>query len=64
MPGFGPLMTLSEVPRGVARGGPHEMDGNPLYVSTGVGMERRQAPQVRLFSRPSVGVLELADASS
>jgi predicted MPP superfamily phosphohydrolase len=62
VPGFGPLMTMSEVPRDVARGGLHWIDGNPIYVSPGVGMERRQAPQVRLFARPSVGVLELVDA--
>jgi predicted MPP superfamily phosphohydrolase len=62
VPGFGPLMTMSEVPRDVARGGLHRLMGNPIYVSPGVGMERRQAPQVRLFARPSVGVLELVDA--
>lgn len=59
VPGFGPLITLSQVPRDVARGGLHELDGNRLYVSTGVGMERGQAPQVRLFSRPSIAVLTL-----
>jgi predicted MPP superfamily phosphohydrolase len=62
VPGFGPLMTMSEVSRDAARGGLHRVHGNLTYVSTGVGMERRQAPQVRLFARPSVGVLELVDA--
>jgi len=60
VPGFGPLMTATRVPRHVAAGGLHEIDGNPIYVGTGVGLERGQAPQLRLFCRPSVGVLDLA----
>jgi predicted MPP superfamily phosphohydrolase len=59
VPGFGPLATLSEVPRQVGAGGLHEVEGNRIYVSTGVGMERGQAPQIRFFVPPSVGVLEL-----
>jgi predicted MPP superfamily phosphohydrolase len=39
----------------------HEIDGNAIYVSNGVGLERAQAPQVRLFSTPSVGVISLVD---
>jgi uncharacterized protein len=61
LPGIGPLITMSDVPRSVARGGLHEIDGNPIYVSNGVGLERAAAPQVRLFSRPSVAVLELVE---
>jgi predicted MPP superfamily phosphohydrolase len=60
VPGFGPLITMSQVPRAVAEGGLHEIDGNRIYVSPGVGMERRQAPQVRLFSPPTIAVLTLA----
>ena len=59
IPGFGPLMTLSEVPRAVAAGGLHEVGGNPIYVSPGIGIERAQAPQIRLFTRPAVGVVTL-----
>lgn len=59
LPVFGPPLTLSQVPRDVGAGGLHEVDGNPIYVSTGVGMERGQAPQVRLLVPPSVGVLDL-----
>jgi hypothetical protein len=59
VPGFGPPMTLTSVPRRVARGGLHEVAGNAIYVSNGVGMERAQAPQVRFFSPPSVGIVEL-----
>ncbi|HEY8546798.1 MAG TPA: metallophosphoesterase, partial [Acidimicrobiales bacterium] len=60
VPGFGPLVTMSDVPRDVAAGGLHELAGNPIYVGTGVGLERGQAPQVRLFTRPSVGILHIA----
>ena len=62
VPGIGPLVTLSEVPRDVARGGLHTVAGNPIYVSPGVGMERGHAPQVRFLSRPTVAVLTLRDA--
>lgn len=61
IPGFGPLMTLTGVPRAVAAGGVHELDGRRLFVGRGVGVERRQAPQIRLFVRPQVAVLTLAD---
>ena len=59
LPGFGPLVTMSDVPRDVARGGLHEVAGNPIYVSAGVGMERGSAPQVRLFCPPEIGVVTL-----
>ncbi|HEU5151871.1 MAG TPA: metallophosphoesterase [Iamia sp.] len=62
IPGFGPPVTFTDVPRSVARGGLHAVAGNPIYVSPGVGLERGSAPQVRLFSRPAVGVLTLRDA--
>lgn len=59
LPLIGPLVTLSEVPRAVGAGGLHTVDGNRIYVSTGVGMERGDAPQVRFGVRPSVAVLDL-----
>lgn len=59
LPWFGPPVTLTSVPRAVGAGGVHEVAGNPIYVSTGVGMERGQAPQVRLFVPPSIGILDL-----
>lgn len=62
LPVFGPLVTMSDVPRQVARGGLHEVAGNDIYVSNGVGLERVQAPQVRFLSRPTVGVIDLVDA--
>lgn len=59
VPFFGPPVTLSRVPREVGAGGLHTVAGNPIYVSTGVGMERGQAPQVRLGVPPSIGILDL-----
>jgi predicted MPP superfamily phosphohydrolase len=59
VPGFGPPLTLTEVPRDVARGGLHTLEGNQLYVSPGVGLERGDAPQLRLFNRPAVALLDL-----
>jgi len=59
LPGFGPLVTLSDVPRDVARGGLNSVSGNRIYVSPGVGIERGDAPQVRLFNRPAVAILTL-----
>ncbi len=57
VPGFGPLMTLSDVPRKVAAGGLHHLDGNAIYVSRGVGCERNQAPRIRFFCRPEISLI-------
>jgi predicted MPP superfamily phosphohydrolase len=59
LPFIGPPITLSNVPRDVAAGGLHEVDGVPIYLSVGVGLERHNAPQVRFGVRPSIGVLTL-----
>jgi predicted MPP superfamily phosphohydrolase len=59
LPGIGPIMTMSEVPRPVAAGGLHDLGGQLVYVSTGVGMEQQGAPQIRLGARPSVALLTL-----
>ena len=58
IPVFGPPLTGTErVPRDVAAGGLSEVDGNAIYVSTGIGHERGQAPQVRFLVPPSYGLL-------
>jgi predicted MPP superfamily phosphohydrolase len=57
VPGFGPLMTLSHVPRSVAAGGLHEIGGNRIYVSRGVGCERGQAPRLRFFCPPEISLI-------
>jgi len=59
LPLFGPPLTLTGVPRHVAAGGLHELHGTPIYVSTGVGRERGNAPQLRLGVRPSIGIIDL-----
>ena len=60
IPLVGPLITQSGVPRAVARGGLHVVNGNAIYVSPGVGLERSQAPQIRFLSPPAIGILDLA----
>lgn len=60
IPGFGAPVTLSRVPREVGSGGLHRLGGRAVYVSRGVGMERRQAPRVRLFCRPEITLLTIA----
>lgn len=59
LPFIGPPLTLTGVPRHVAAGGLHELDGSPIYVSTGVGRERGNAPRLRLGVRPSIGIIDL-----
>lgn len=59
LPLLGPPLTLTNVPRHVAAGGLHELHGTPIYVSTGVGRERGNAPQLRLGVRPSIGIIDL-----
>ncbi len=59
LPGFGPFVTFSDVPRRAAAGGAVVIDGRALYVSSGVGIERNQAPQIRLGVKPEVGILDL-----
>lgn len=61
IPFVGPLHVASDVPLSVGGGGLHDLDGQTIYVSTGVGMERLDAPQVRLFVPPSMGMLTLTD---
>lgn len=59
VPGLGPLVTFSAVPRRVGGGGMHEVGGQRIYVSRGVGHERKLAPRIRFWCRPEVGVVML-----
>lgn len=62
IPFFGPLVTATDkIPREVAAGGLHEVNGNRIYVSTGVGRVRDRAPQIRFGSRPSIGIIDFFD---
>jgi uncharacterized protein len=59
LPLLGPITTASGVPRDVAAGGLHELDGRRIYVSRGVGVERAQAPRLRLGAVPEVSLITL-----
>lgn len=59
LPGIGPLLTFTSVPDEIAAGGLFSYDGTPIYVSTGVGLERRQAPQLRFGAPPSIGLITI-----
>ena len=60
VPLFGPPITLSTVPRQVAAGGYHLLDGLPLYVSRGLGCERNHAPRVRFLAPPELSLSTLS----
>jgi predicted MPP superfamily phosphohydrolase len=59
LPGIGPLMTLSEVPREWASGVTQLSDASTLVVSRGVGLERADAPRLRLFCEPQLVLIHL-----
>ena len=59
LPLVGPLMIASRVPRDVGAGGLHGLDDRWIYVSRGVGVERGQAPKLRLGAPPEVAVITL-----
>lgn len=59
IPGFGPPVTLTRVPRVVAAGGVHEFLGIRIVLSRGLGREGHIAPRVRLFCRPQLILAEL-----
>lgn len=63
IPGAGPPITFSDVPKAVAAGGLHVVNGTPIYVSSGVGLERGQAPQLRFGAPPSVGLITIVPTS-
>ena len=61
VPGFGPPITQSWVPRRVAAGGLHELEGRRrIYVSRGVGLEHASnAPHLRVLCPPELTLLRL-----
>lgn len=63
LPFWGPLVTLSDVPRAIAAGGLNEWKGRRIYVSRGVGCERGLAPKIRFLCPPEIGLLTLAEAA-
>jgi predicted MPP superfamily phosphohydrolase len=60
VPGFGPPITKSGVPRDVAAGGLHELSGRRVYVSRGIGVEHgSHAPHLRINCPPELTLLRL-----
>ena len=64
LPGIGPLITFSEVPRSWACGmteiGPAgEAGRRTLVVSRGIGLERGDAPRLRFLCRPELVILDV-----
>jgi len=63
IPFLGPPITLTSVPREVAAGGYHVMNGRAIYVSRGIGCERGLAPRLRFNCAPEVSLLTLETTS-
>jgi hypothetical protein len=59
VPGLGPLVTLSRLPRRLAAGGLNELHGVPVNVSRGIGMERGVAPQIRFLCPPELSLIDV-----
>ncbi|MBM4365769.1 MAG: hypothetical protein FJ102_06105 [Deltaproteobacteria bacterium] len=59
LPGLGPLLTLSAVPRAWAVGLTDLPSGGQLYVSRGIGMERLDAPRLRFWCRPELSIIDV-----
>jgi uncharacterized protein len=64
LPGLGPIITLSRVPRGWAAGVADIGQGRTLIVSRGIGMERGPAPRLRFLCRPELVFVELLPAAA
>lgn len=62
IPGIGPLMTASQVPRKWATGITQVAENRTLIVSRGIGMERQSAPRLRFLCRPELVVLDVKPA--
>lgn len=63
LPGIGPLITHSRVPRSWAAGVTKLSGDRTLIVSRGVGMERGPAPPLRFLCRPELVIIELVPTS-
>jgi predicted MPP superfamily phosphohydrolase len=59
LPGIGPLITLSQVPRSWASGATEIAPGKLLVVSRGIGMERGTAPRLRFLCRPELVFIDI-----
>jgi predicted MPP superfamily phosphohydrolase len=60
IPGFGPILTLSSVPRAWAAGGMFSLPSGPIgVVSRGIGLERGFAPRLRFWCRPQLVFIDI-----
>ena len=60
LPGFGPPITLSNVPRHWAAGGMFDLGKKgTLIISRGIGMERNSAPRLRFLCRPQLVLIDI-----
>jgi predicted MPP superfamily phosphohydrolase len=61
LPFFGPVMTLTNIPRDQAAGGLFNFpEGRQLFVTRGVGVEHGGAPIVRFNDTPQIAVLDVS----
>jgi predicted MPP superfamily phosphohydrolase len=56
---WGPVVTLSRVPKTIAAGGLHTVNGQNICVSRGLGWEGHVAPRMRTFCRPQIILVEI-----
>jgi predicted MPP superfamily phosphohydrolase len=59
IPGLGPPMTLSCVPRAVGAAGLHRLDTGTIYVRRGPGCERGDTPRMRFFCPREITLLTI-----
>jgi predicted MPP superfamily phosphohydrolase len=59
LPGVGPLLINSLIPKNWASGLTEIQPGKYLLVSNGIGLERGYAPRMRFLCRPEVIILQL-----
>ena len=59
LPGIGPLVTFSQVPRAWAVGLTELPAGNHLLVSRGIGTEEQDAPRLRFLCRPELVIIDV-----
>jgi predicted MPP superfamily phosphohydrolase len=64
LPGIGPILTLSEVPRSWASGKTVLGQDQVLLVSRGIGLERGDAPRLRFLCRPELVIIDLQPPSN
>jgi hypothetical protein len=59
LPGIGPLLTLSRIPRAWTSGAHVVRAHTTLVVSRGIGLERGRAPRLRLLCPPEVVIIDV-----